>query len=191
MRIWFVLLSACASQLALPVADSPAVPAATCLRLPVGDPPGEGYYVAQGVGGARLHLGEDWNGVGGGNTDLGDPVFTMGPGTVVSAGEGGPGWGLVVRVVHVLPDGSRWESVYAHLQRMDVQVGQVLSDRAAIGTIGNAGGAYLAHLHLELRDRPGLPLGAGYGHGPHHLSPREAVARWPCKPAAGALSAGP
>lgn len=32
-----------------------------------------------------------------------------------------------------------------------------------LGTIGDAGGQYLAHLHFELRDRIGAPLGGGYG----------------------------
>ncbi len=31
-----------------------------------------------------------------------------------------------------------------------------------IGTIGNNNGQYLAHLHFELRNQIGLPIGGGY-----------------------------
>jgi hypothetical protein len=41
--------------------------------FPAGKPDGEGYYNAQGFG-KNNHLGADWNGNGGGNTDLGDTI---------------------------------------------------------------------------------------------------------------------
>ena len=52
--------------------------------LPVGLDNGKRYYKARGYR-PNGHLGEDWNGVGGGNTDLGDPVHTVGNGLVVYA----------------------------------------------------------------------------------------------------------
>ena len=70
------------------VAESPG---SNCLRLPIGDGSGRGYYVAQGFGGPNHHLGEDWNGMGGGNTDLGDPVYAMSDGVVVEAEQRCPG----------------------------------------------------------------------------------------------------
>ncbi len=51
------------------------VPLCDGFDFPVGKPDGKGYYRARGL---RLksprHMGEDWNGNGGGNSDLGDTV---------------------------------------------------------------------------------------------------------------------
>lgn len=136
----------------------------TDFAFPVGPPDASGYYDAQPFG-TNFHLGEDWNGNGGGDTDRGDPVTSIGRGRVVFAGEGGPGWGKVVRVVHHLRHAgvsSFPESLYAHLDRIDAEVGAELQRGDAIGTIGDGNGAWQAHLHFEIRRRPDLPLGSGY-----------------------------
>ena len=132
--------------------------------FPVGKPNANGYYNAQGFG-KNTHLGDDWNGVGGGNTDLGDPVYTIANGLVVGARDEGMGWGNVIRVVHKMRDAhpSRYIlSLYAHLEEMHVESGQKVEKGTQIGTIGNADGAYWAHLHLEIRDSIWMPLGGGY-----------------------------
>ena len=141
------------------------VPLADGFDWPVGPPDATGYYDAQPFGQNR-HLGEDWNGRGGGDTDLGDPVHAIADGVVTEAWDHWGGWGQVVRVVHRWrePDGRMRtvESLYAHLDRMDVRDGQVVKRGQGIGTTGDAHSQYLAHLHLELRARPGMPLGPGY-----------------------------
>lgn len=137
--------------------------------LPVGAPDGEGYRDAQPFGRNR-HLGNDWNGVGGGNTDLGDPVYAIADGVVTSARDVRGGWGLVVRIAHPIENGCV-ESLYAHLLNATVSRGEPVRRGQPIGAIGDAWGAYLAHLHFELRDRVGAPLGAGYGSSSHHLDP--------------------
>jgi murein DD-endopeptidase MepM/ murein hydrolase activator NlpD len=133
---------------------------------PVGAPDGGGYYNAQAFG-ANDHLGDDWNGLGGGDTDLGDPVVAIADGIVAEATDHGGGWGNVVRVVHACgdADGAEVESLYAHLATIAsaAEPGARIRRGEPIGTIGTAGGRYLAHLHLELRAEPGLPLGGGYG----------------------------
>lgn len=139
------------------------------LDFPVGDADGHGYYDAQPFG-VNQHLGNDWNGVGGGDSDRGDPVFAIGAGEVTEAADRGGGWGQVVRVVHRV-DGRAVESLYAHLDRIDVAVGQRVRRRQPIGTIGTAGGQYPAHLHLEVRTRPGQPLGGGYGEPDAQVDP--------------------
>lgn len=161
-----------ATAITLPgTAVPPPIPLADGFDFPVGDPDGngayvdpstgkqhEGWYVATAFGESYmlgLHPGEDWNGRGGGNTDLGQPVFVIGAGRVVEAGEFGGGWGRIVVVEHRFrEDGSerRVRSLYAHLSRIDVQVGDVVSRRATIGAIGRGpADAWLAHLHLEIR----------------------------------------
>jgi murein DD-endopeptidase MepM/ murein hydrolase activator NlpD len=132
--------------------------------FPVGPPDALGYYDAQPFG-LNEHLGNDWNGLGGGDSDLGDPVHSIASGVVSVASDHGGGWGNVVRVVHAcseVPD-RRVESLYAHLDEIEVAAGQWVDRGQRIGTIGNASGRYRAHLHLELRARPGMPLGGGYG----------------------------
>jgi murein DD-endopeptidase MepM/ murein hydrolase activator NlpD len=132
--------------------------------LPVGPPDGAGYYDAQPFG-VNDHLGNDYNGVRGGDSDLGDPVYAIADGRVGEATDHGGGWGNVVRIAHGCGDepGQAVESLYAHLDAIAVVPGQAVRRGDRIGTIGTAGGHYAAHLHLELRDRPGLPLGGGYG----------------------------
>ena len=69
--------------------------------FPVGKPNAEGYYVAQDFR-SNNHLGEDWNGKGGGNTDFGDPVYAIADGYVKLAEEFQSGWGNIIRMVHYL-----------------------------------------------------------------------------------------
>lgn len=130
---------------------------------PVGPPDGKKYYNAQKFG-QNTHLGDDWNGTGGGNTDLGDPVYATANGLVVFAQNMGGGWGNVVRVVHILSEKPLVlvESVYAHLDHIDVKESQGIKRGQKLGTIGNAGGIYYAHLHFELRTEYGMPIGGGY-----------------------------
>jgi len=143
-----------------------ATPGCGPFDFPVGPPDASGYYDAQPFG-ANDHLGNDWNGNGGGDTDLGDPVHAIAAGVVSVASDHGGGWGNVVRVVHACgeapgPESHELESLYAHLDTIEVRAGQRVRRGERIGTIGTAGGQYRAHLHLELRARPGMPLGGGY-----------------------------
>ncbi|MEZ4241822.1 MAG: M23 family metallopeptidase, partial [Myxococcota bacterium] len=120
-----------------------------------------GYFDAQPFG-RNAHLGADWNGDGGGDTDKGDPVTAAAAGRVIYAEDAGPGWGNVVIVAHGLPDGAVVESLYGHLDRVDVAVGDDLARGDAVGTIGDAHGRYVPHLHFEVRTTPGLGVGGGY-----------------------------
>ena len=112
------------------------------------------------------HLGDDLNGIGGMNSDLGDPIFASADGRVLYAGTPSPGWGGVVVLLHRTAD-DRWlQTMYAHLERIDVAVGTTVFRGQRIGTNGNAAGLYLAHLHYEMRDGAALDLGGGYGMDP-------------------------
>ncbi len=121
--------------------------------FPVGKPNGEGYYKARGYR-PNGHLGEDWNGRGGGNTDLGAPVFATANGAVVFAENFRHGWGNVVIIRHVYEEGGGnkyVDSLYGHLDQILTRYGQHVRRGQQIGTIGTGGGLYDAHLHFEIR----------------------------------------
>ena len=137
---------------------------ATRFRNPVGNPPGKGYYDAQPFM-RNTHLGEDWNGNGGGNSDLGDTVYACANGYINFAEDIQGGWGNVVRIRHQLPTVSMFkevESLYAHFDSIFVQPNQYIKIGEPIGTIGTAGGIYPAHLHFELRHQLDMDIGGGY-----------------------------
>ncbi len=125
--------------------------------FPVGKPNAAGYYKARGL---RLrsptHFGEDWNGRGGGDTDLGDPVYSCAEGIVTFAYNVRQGWGNVAIIRHAYRNPSTGkvsfvDSLYGHLHRMAVRVGQKVVRGEQIGTIGSNFGMYPAHLHFEIR----------------------------------------
>jgi murein DD-endopeptidase MepM/ murein hydrolase activator NlpD len=133
--------------------DSESVRVADSFGLPVGIENGKRYYKARGFR-PRGHLGEDWNGVGGGNTDLGDPVHATGNGLVVYAHDFRAGWGNVVIIRHAYierGDTRYIDSLYGHLDRILVRHGQRVERGQRIGTIGTGHGRYPAHLHFEIR----------------------------------------
>jgi len=113
------------------------------------------------------HTGDDLNGIGGRNSDLGDPVYAIADGIVVFAGNYSPGWGNVLIIAHRIErDGSEviLQSFYAHLEKIEVSVDRVISRGDIVGRAGNAEGQYLAHLHFELRQGLNLHLGPGYAY---------------------------
>ncbi|MCH2223166.1 MAG: M23 family metallopeptidase [Crocinitomicaceae bacterium] len=129
--------------------------------FPVGKPNAKGYYNAQGFG-KNAHLGDDWNGLGGGNSDLGDPIYAVANGFVTIAKDEHGGWGNVIRISHFLSNGIKVESLYAHCDTILICENRWVNRGDQIGTIGNAHGQYLAHLHFEMRDVIGMPIGGGY-----------------------------
>jgi murein DD-endopeptidase MepM/ murein hydrolase activator NlpD len=135
----------------------------TGFDFPVGKPNAIGYYDAQPFG-RNNHLGNDWNSKTGGNTDLGDPIYSIGNGYVSCAKDFGGGWGNVIRIVHCLDTTKHIyvESLYAHCRELLVKECQLVKRGTHIGNIGNCDGMYYAHLHFELRRLVDKPLGGGY-----------------------------
>ena len=124
--------------------------------FPVGRPEAVGYHKARGFT-PNGHLGEDWNGDRGGDTDLGDPIFVIGHGIVVLARDVRGGWGNVVIVRHAYREPTEGgavkmiDSLYGHLDTMLVHEGQQVVRGQQIATMGTAHGMYDAHLHFEIR----------------------------------------
>lgn len=116
-----------------------------------------GWYIATHTAeiySLGIHTGEDWNGTGGGDTDFGQPVFSTAKGTVIAAKDYGAPWGNVVYMEHRFIENARLVkvfSLYAHLDQLLVQKGQILTKRQQLGTIGTGHGSFSAHLHFELR----------------------------------------
>jgi len=131
--------------------------------MPVGKPSADGYYRSRGLI-LGHHLGDDWNGNGGGNTDLGAPVYSTAHGLTVYAKDARMGWGNLVIIRHAYWEGGRWnyvDSVYAHLKQIFVREGQQIKRGQLVGSIGTNRGMYAAHLHFEIRKN--LRIGVNQG----------------------------
>ncbi len=129
------------------------------------------------------HSGQDLNGIGGENTDAGEPVYAAGRGLVVYSGVPSAEWGNVVVLAHRVPGDERVvQTLYAHLEEREVSLGTVVERGRRIGRIGTAGGRYLAHLHFEAIvsrcTEAGMP---GYhpAGGMNRLNPAELIAGFP------------
>jgi len=122
--------------------------------FPVGKPNAEGYYKSRGYW-PNGHLGEDWNGRAGGDSDLGDPIYSTARGVVIISENIGVGWGNCIIVRHAYRDETgkiaMVDSLYAHLHQRLVKVGQVVEKGQLVGTMGGNNGMYLVHLHFEMR----------------------------------------
>jgi murein DD-endopeptidase MepM/ murein hydrolase activator NlpD len=91
-------------------------------------------------GNRKAHLGVDFA------APTGTPVRTVGEGRVRFAGWQG-GYGKVVFVEH----NKGQSTVYAHLSRIDVRVGQSVGKGERIGAVGSTGASTGPHLHFEFR----------------------------------------
>ncbi len=122
------------AAIARPRASSP-IRLAWPLQAPLGDP--------FGPRGRRFHAGIDLP------APSGRGVAAAGPGRVTWARWRNGGWGNLVVIAH--RGGVR--SMYAHLSRIDVRVGERVGAGFQVGLVGATGDATGPHLHFELRLR--------------------------------------
>lgn len=122
--------------------------------FPVGKPNADGYYKFRGYW-PNGHLGEDWNGRGGGDSDLGAPIYSTARGVVVISENIGAGWGNCIVVRHAYRESTGQiamvDSQYGHLHQRIAKVGQIVEKGQLIGTMGSNNGMYAVHLHFEMR----------------------------------------
>ena len=146
-------------------------PIADGFDFPVGDTNGKGNYIDKVTGGRHsgwtvatkfgehyslgIHPGEDWNGGGGGDTDLGQDVYAVARGRVVFAQDFGQPWGNMVVVDHTYFENferRKVRSLYGHLLDISVSAGETVERRQLVGHIGkDPEQSFPAHLHLEFR----------------------------------------
>ena len=91
-------------------------------------------------GSVRQHNGIDLDG------DTGDRVRAARSGEVILAGQRG-GFGNTIVIYH----GLGYSTLYGHLSRIEVSVGQQVQSGDRIGAIGSTGWSTGPHLHFELR----------------------------------------
>ena len=107
-----------------------------------------GYYTRPIRGGRKTQGIHGYNGV-----DLaaptGTPIYASAKGTVIIARTSGynGGYGLYVAIKH--PNGT--QTVYGHMSRVNVSVGQQVSQGEIIGAVGNTGRSTGPHVHFEIR----------------------------------------
>jgi hypothetical protein len=103
----------------------------------------------------------DFNGPGGGDSDLGMPVVASGPGKVIdSRRHTTNGYGEAIEIRHA--GGVR--TFYAHLQNRVVQKDATVKRGQLIGHLGKSSAKYTfsAHLHYEQRDKHGNDIVARF-----------------------------
>jgi murein DD-endopeptidase MepM/ murein hydrolase activator NlpD len=115
----------------------PSMPLAWPLLAPLGD----GF----GPRGDRFHAGIDLP------APALTPVVAAAPGRVAWAGPRAGGWGNLVTIGH----GRGVRTMYAHLSKTDVRVGDWVAAGTVIGRVGSTGDATGPHLHFEVRVRGG------------------------------------
>ena len=91
-----------------------------------------------------MHVGQDITGTG-----YGSPIYSIGSGIVRSAGWGGMVGNAAGNNVVIEHPNGYW-SVYAHLSDVNVSVGQNVSRKEKIGSMGRTGAATGVHLHLSV-----------------------------------------
>lgn len=83
----------------------------------------------------------------------GTPIYATADGRVTTAGNTGNGYGNHVEINH----GFGYETLYGHMFRVKVRVGQVIKRGEVIGWVGSTGKSTGPHLHYEVH-KGGRPL---------------------------------
>lgn len=155
-----------------------AIPTAIKTHHPMGSINGALTYNAQAFWDLNQrrgghHTGDDLNGIGGMNSDLGDPVFATCNGLVIYRGEPSRGWGNTLLLAHKDSKGDIYNTMYSHLDKSYLPFAKLIPQGNTVGTVGTANGNYPAHLHLELRSSAGVYIGGGYRAHPGECLPAE------------------
>jgi murein DD-endopeptidase MepM/ murein hydrolase activator NlpD len=111
-----------------------------------------GFGVRIGPRTGRIERHTGWDIAAG----FGSNVHATAPGTVVAAGWTNLGYGMHVIIDH----GYGYRTLYGHLSRIMVTVGETVSPSEVIGQVGSTGNSTGPHLHYEVRVG-GTPINPG------------------------------
>jgi murein DD-endopeptidase MepM/ murein hydrolase activator NlpD len=89
----------------------------------------------------RMHDGVDLR------APVGTPVYAAAKGTVLYASRKIKGYGRMI----ILNHGEGWSTLYAHLSKIEVKVGDSIEQGERLGLSGKSGRVRGPHLHFELR----------------------------------------
>jgi murein DD-endopeptidase MepM/ murein hydrolase activator NlpD len=97
----------------------------------------------------KKHEGADYDIIGG-PADSKGPVLCAYPGTVTAAGlsSGAYGYRVVVRCIY---NGETFHVWYAHMDNVQVSVGQTVQRGQPVGELGATGGNWPEHVHINLQ----------------------------------------
>lgn len=99
----------------------------------------------------KFHAGLDFT------APIGTPIYATSEGTVSEAGFNAGGYGNRVMINH----GYGYETLYGHMARIKVRVGQKVSRGEVIGWVGNTGKSTGPHCHYEVH-KDGTPVDPVY-----------------------------
>ena len=102
----------------------------------------------------KFHAGMDFT------ADRGTPIYATGNGKIIRADRKSSGYGKHVRIDH----GYGYVSLYAHMSKINVRVGQKVVRGDVIGYVGNTGLSAGPHCHYEVHKngRPVNPVNFYY-----------------------------
>ena len=92
------------------------------------------------TGDKRFHWGIDYP------AKKGTPVYATATGVVIKAENDDSNYGNIIKINHL----NGYESLYAHLDQIDVTLSEDIKRGDLIGTVGNTGRATGNHLHYEI-----------------------------------------
>lgn len=111
-----------------------------------------GYFIRPVPSGIKTQNLHGHNGIDIG-APIGTPIRAAADGKVILARVGGWGGGYGNYVIIQHPNGM--QTLYGHMNRVDVSAGDSVSQGNIIGTVGNTGNSSGPHLHIEIHKKGG------------------------------------
>ncbi|MBN1250569.1 MAG: M23 family metallopeptidase [Bacteroidales bacterium] len=132
------------------------IPVAEHFDYPLGYPDFECYHDAKPFG-VNGHLGADFNGIEGGDSDLGDTIKSIGNGVVTYSD------GCLLNIMHRTIDKKHFiiTSIYYHCDTLFVSENEIVKGGQVIALLGKKD-TQVAHLHFEIATDTNM-VGGFYG----------------------------